>query len=299
MRRALPFTLATTVGACAAAMALALSVPRDLRAQQDQNVFSATTQGVLVDVLVTDHGRPVAGLTSADFEVRDNGILQRVEALRIADQPINTVLALDTSRSTAGSRLRDLKSASHAMLDGLRAADRASVTSFGSAVSLPVAATSDLLAVRRAIDQLLPLGDTFLFDGTYAALASTLQESGRSLVVVCTDGRDTMSWLDPEEVLESARRTNAVVYVVASGTARRWGPLKDLTDATGGALIELTSNADLRPQFQRILDEFRSRYVLTYTPVGVTTAGFHRLDVRVKRGGLTVRARPGYIGGIR
>jgi VWFA-related protein len=159
--------------------------------------------------------------------------------------------------------------------------------------------TADVASVRQAINRLSPHGDTSLFDGTYAALVSTLQETGRSLVVVCTDGRDTTSWLEPDEVLESARRTNAVVYIVATGGARRWGVLKDLADATGGQLMELASSADLRPQFQKILDEFRSRYVLTYTPVGVTRDGFHRLDVRVRRGGLTVKARPGYIGGMK
>ena len=264
--------------------------------QQGGAVFSVATQGVLVDALVTDHGRPVAGLTAADFEIRDNGVLQRADALRVADLPVSAVLALDTSASTAGQRLHDLKDASLALLAGLRQQDHAALTTFGFAVTIPVPLTSDIAAVRSAIDRLVPVGDTALFDGIYAALVSTLQETGRSLVVVCTDGRDTTSWLEPEDVLESARRSNAVVYVVATGSARRWSALKDVADATGGAVIELTASADLRAQFQRILEEFRSRYVLTYTPAGVTPGGFHRLDVRVKRSGLTVKARPGYFG---
>jgi Ca-activated chloride channel family protein len=116
------------------------------------------------------------------------------------------------------------------------------------------------------------------------------------VLVVCPDGYDTWSWLQPDEVLESAKRSNAVIYAVTAADARRSASLKDLTDATGGHMLQVKSSADLRGAFQKILQDFRSRYILAYTPNGVPSGGFHRLDVRVKRRGLTVKARPGYIG---
>ena len=70
--------------------------------------FSSTTLGVRVDVLVTDGRNPVAGLNAADFELRDNGVLQTIEVVDSAEVPINAVLALDTSASTVGQRQRDL-----------------------------------------------------------------------------------------------------------------------------------------------------------------------------------------------
>ena len=98
--------------------------------------------------------------------------------------------------------------------------------------------------------------------------------------------------------------------------------LEQLTGATGGDLLRVDSTDGLRsaferilrsfrsryvlaytrrqpmvtPAFERILRSFRSRYVLAYTPSGVSIGGRHRLDVRVKRRGLSVKARPGYIG---
>jgi VWFA-related protein len=87
-----------------------------------------------------------------------------------------------------------------------------------------------------------------------------------------------------------------VIYAVTAVETRRHSPLKDLTDATGGQLLQITSSADLRGAFQKILRDFRSRYILTYAPAGVPAGGFHRLDVRVRRPGLTVKARPGYVG---
>ena len=213
-----------------------------------------------------------------------------------SDVPVNAVLALDTSASTTGKRQKDLIAASQALLDGLKPADRAALTTFSHAVAPRIALTSDLAAVRAELLRIDPSGETAIMDGVYVALTATLAQPGRSLVVVCTDGYDTSSWLQPEEVLESAKRSNAVIYAVTAAEARRRSPLKDLTDATGGHMLQVASSGDLRGAFQKILQDFRSRYILAYSPQGVPTDGFHRLDVRVKRRGLTVKARPGYIG---
>ena len=122
------------------------------------------------------------------------------------------------------------------------------------------------------------------------------RDRGRSLLIACTDGRDTASWLTEDEVVDAAKRANAVIYALAAERARGWSALRDLADATAGHTVDVTANNDLSREFQRILDEFRSRYVLTFVPAGVRPGGFHRLDVKVRRGGLTVKARPGYIG---
>ena len=261
-----------------------------------QKRFSSGTLGVRVDVLVTDGRSPVGGLTATDFELRDNGVVQKIDLVDTSDIPINAVLALDTSSSTTGKRQKDLVAASQALLDGLKPADRAALTTFSHAVAPRIALTSDLPAVRRELLRIEPDGETAIMDGTYVALTATLAQTGRSLVVVCTDGYDTSSWLQPDEVLESAKRSNAVMYAVTAAAARRRSPLKDLTDATGGHMLQVASSGDLRDAFQKILQDFRSRYILSYSPQGVPLDGFHRLDVRVKRRGLTVKARPGYIG---
>ena len=87
-----------------------------------------------------------------------------------------------------------------------------------------------------------------------------------------------------------------MIYAVTSADARRTSSLEDLTNVTGGEMFRFKSREELRGAFEAILREFRSRYVLAYTPAGVPPGGVHRLDVRVKRRGLTVKARPGYVG---
>ena len=258
--------------------------------------FSSGTLGVRVDVLVTEGNKPVGGLTASDFELRDNGVVQTIELLDASEVPVNAVLALDTSASTAGQRQKDLIAASEALLDGLKPADRAALTTFSHSVFPRLELTTDLAAVRADLRRIIPSGETAIMDGTYVALTATLAQAGRSLVVVCTDGYDTSSWLQPEEVLESAKRSSAVIYAVTAAEARRRSPLKELADATGGHMLTVAAKGDLRGAFQKILQDFRSRYILSYSPQGVPIDGFHRLDVRVKKRGLTVKARPGYVG---
>jgi VWFA-related protein len=265
-------------------------------AQDRPAVFRAGADVVSVDASVQRDRRPVTGLRAADFELRDNGVAQTIEIVDATDVPVNAVLALDTSASTAGKRQADLVVASEALLAGLKPADRAALIIFSHAVAPVVALTSDLDAVRTALRRFEPLGNTAIMDGAYVALTATLAQTGRSLVVVCTDGQDTYSWLRPEEVLESAKRSNAVVYAVTADAVRRHSPLEDLADATGGQVLRIRAGGDLTAAFQKILQDFRSRYILSYSPQGVPADGFHRLDVRVKRGGMTVKARPGYVG---
>ena len=258
--------------------------------------FSSRTLGVRVDVLVMDGGKPVAGLTARDFEVRDNGVLQRVEVVDSADVAINAVLALDTSASIAGRPRTDLIAAGESLLDRLKPTDSAALVTFNHAVASPVSLTGDLPAVRAALRGIQPLGRTSVMDGVYVALASTVDKPGRFLLVVCSDGADTMSWLRPAEVLEAAKRTNAVIYAVTTAAGRRSESLKQLSDATGGQMLQVSSSRDLRPAFERILTEFRSRYVLAYSPEGVAPGGFHRLEITVPHRRGTVKARAGYIG---
>ena len=121
-------------------------------------------------------------------------------------------------------------------------------------------------------------------------------ETSRALQLVFSDGLDTASWLTSTAVLDVAKRADIVVYAVA--TAGGASPfLRDLSAFTGGSLIQIVSSGDLRSTFLRILDEFRHRYLVSYSPRGVTTTGWHRLDVRVRNRRAIVKARPGYLAG--
>jgi VWFA-related protein len=166
---------------------------------------------------------------------------------------------------------------------------------FSHRVRLKEGLTSNLDRLRQALDEVQPAGNTALIDGAYAAMMLGASDIGRDLVILFSDGFDTASWLPASSALESARRADVVVYSVS---ARGPAPfLRDVSELTGGTLFEVDSTKDLRAKFTAILEEFRQRYLVSYSPQGVSRDGWHRLDVRIKGRRAAVKARAGYLAG--
>jgi VWFA-related protein len=258
--------------------------------------FTSSVELVRVDVLVTAGGKPVRGLQASDFDLFDNGVRQTV-SFAAFEQPLNVILALDMSGSVAGARLADLKRASRLVLDGLRDGDRAALVTFSHLVVLAADLTADKSTVESVVDRLVGRGETAVVDGAYAAMVLGEQDAGRSLVMVFSDGLDTASWLTPAAVVSIARRSDVVAYAVSTGGATQ--PfLRDLAETTGGRSMDVSSTNVLSDTFVGILDEFRGRYLLGFTPQGTGHGdGWHRLQVRVKGRRVSVKARPGYQAG--
>jgi hypothetical protein len=241
--------------------------------------FSARTRAVRVDVLATSGGRPVPGLGADDFEVRDNGVVQRVDLVSFDEVPLNLVLALDASDSVSGERLAHLRQAAAAVLRDLRDQDHAALVTFSHAIVIHGGLTRDRPSLEAALSRVEPEGGTAIVDAVQSAIVLGESDAGRAQA----------------ELLKTTRRSDAVIYGVTARASTRL--LRELTDETGGSLLDVASTADLQAAFGTVLDEFRSRYLVSYTPTGVPAAGWHTLDVKVRdRRGVRVKARPGYLG---
>ncbi len=140
-------------------------------------------------------------------------------------------------------------------------------------------------------------------------------------MLIFSDGDDTASWLPGQAVIDVARRNDAVVYSVGlrHGDVQRPGYRVDflsgiqphvpnvpeyllmepflsaLAEETGGKYVDAEQSDRLRETFVRIVTEFRSRYLLTYTPQGVDAGGWHPIEVRLKTKKGKVTARRGYV----
>jgi VWFA-related protein len=283
----------------------------------DQQRFQSGAEGVRVDVLVTARNQPVTGLAAADFEVLDNGIPQTLDAVSIEDVPFSMLLVLDVSESVGG-HLDELKEAAHGALDALQPRDRAALLTFSESVRLQAGWQQERAEVGHAIDAAEAGGGTALFDAAFTALTLRDTDPGRrSLVLLFSDGADSSSWLPESAIRERARRTDAVVYAVAvgeenarpmplmlrsgveltpgfrpSGTPRDF--LSELAELTGGHIYADENIGRLKDRFARIVQEFRTRYLLTYQPQGVDSRGWHTVEVRLKNRRGQVRARRGY-----
>lgn len=262
-----------------------------------QPTFSSRVDGVRVDVLVTDSSRrPLRGLTPQDFTIRDNGVAQQIDIVSFGEIALNVALAFDLSESVAGGRLEQLRAASRALTAELQPADQSGLITFNEIVSLRCALSRDRSCIDRSLAEVAPAGATALVDGVLAAIVAGESDVGRSLLMVFSDGLDTSSFMGTDRVLDMGRRSDVVVYSIASKDARP-DFLETLSEITGGRLHETKRDEELSKAFRAILDEFRHRYLVTYTPKGVPKDGWHTLDVRVNRSGARVKARPGYQGG--
>jgi VWFA-related protein len=262
-----------------------------------QPTFSSRVEGVRVDVLVTDSSRrPLRGLTPQDFVIRDNGVLQEVDIVSFGEISLNVGLAFDLSESVSGERLDQLRVASRSLTMQLLPGDQSSLVTFDRVVSLRCPLSKDQSCTDAALLKTTPNSETALVDGVFAGIAVGESDIGRSLLMVFSDGLDTASWLTADRVLDSARRSDVVAYPIATKGARPEF-LEDLAELTGGRLHEVDRKEDLSATFRAILDEFRHRYLITYTPKGVPKDGWHKLEVRVNRSGARIKARPGYQGG--
>ena len=143
-----------------------------------------------------------------------------------------------------------------------------------------------------------------MHDALYAGLTIGSHSTG-SLLLVFTDGRDTFSWLASGDVLDVVRKTDSLVYVVTTQPAEWQGRVPKVYDPTapflgqlasagGGTVFSLDSMSELERVFLSILAEMKTRYRLYYHPHGVERPGWHDLEVKVRRRGVRVRARPGY-----
>jgi VWFA-related protein len=260
-----------------------------------QATFSSRVEAVRVDVSVTSRGRPVAGLTAADFEVFDNGVRQKVSLVDVEQVPIDLVMALDVSGSVTGDRLDDLRGAAQTALGLLTPEDHAGLLFFNHEITLASGLTGDFAAVRRALDVGFEQGRTALVDAAYAALVQADAGTGRALTIVFSDGVETASWLRAPDVIETGKRLDVVMFGISTGAPKRT-VLDDLADASGGDLIRIESTKELTPTLRTLMEQLRQRYLLTYVPEGVARGGWHRLEVRMKRRGLAVKSRAGYFG---
>ena len=180
------------------------------------------------------------------------------------------------------------------MLDALEPADRAALATFSHVIHRAQPLTHDAAAVRRALDRQIPSGPTVLVDAMFAAIGMTEPGDRRSLLIVFSDGIDTVSWLPPDAVVRAAERSDVVIYAVSTARSRQARPLlPQVTERTGGQLFEVDATA-LASAFTRVLTEFRQRYVLSYTLSSPASEGWHRLNVRLKKRAATVKARSGY-----
>jgi VWFA-related protein len=251
-------------------------------------VFPASAESVYLDVFVTRDGEPVRGLTADDFEVIDGGRRVPADLVPTDESPISAVLVLDTSLSVAGKKLDHLREACTAFSRALAPRDEAVLLTFANAVQLRSAAGPDRAALEQALAQTRAGGRTALFDALFSGLLMAPGLPGRPVLIVFSDGADTVSWTGGSDSLALARQSSTLVYAVGVASDL----LQEVVNATGGRTLS-ESGKGLGSAFLRVLDDLRHRYLLRFDP-GAPAPGWRPLEVKLKHTHADLRYRPGY-----
>lgn len=274
--------------------ALLLALPWPVQVQQP--IFRSGVDGIRVDVLATAERKPIAGLGAGDFELRDNGVPQTITVTPRADLSVRVLLVLDVSSSVQGEKLQTLRAAARALLGALAPGDEAGLTTFHHSVVQRVPPGRDFTGIQEALEQVTTTGNTALHDATLAGLLLGQDDASRSLVIVFSDGADTVSFQPAPLVLETAKAGNVVLYGAWSSRRGRADFLREVAEVSGGRLLEVSDPSSMAGSFVEILREFRQRYLITFTPTGVMSKGWHTLDIRLKIRRGNLRYRRGYFG---
>ena len=307
-------------GRVALALAIVAIAALALRVQtvalDAQEVFRSAVDLVTIQASVRDQkGRIIRGLTSADFEVRDNGQLQPVLELRADLQsPVTIAILVDMSGSMkVGTKIAMVRQVFQSMLVQLRdKVDAVAVYAFDSSLHERVGFTTDMSRLDGALRDFDPFGSTSLYDAAAAtARELAVRPASHRAIIILTDGVDTSSRLSAAEVSGLAGSIDVPVYVVATvpaldhrqmveaaertPLAADGADLRDLATWTGGTTRIRNDTYESSFAASSIIDELRQQYVLAIEAASVRE--WRRLDVRVKNSSAKVKARSGYFGG--
>jgi Ca-activated chloride channel family protein len=306
-----------------AALAVLLTAPaRGQDQTQQPPVFRAGVETVAIYATVLDrYGEMVLTLTRDDFEVLDNGQVQPLTTFVRGLQPITAMLLLDMSASM-GLNLDLARAAAEQFVIRMLPGDRVAFGTFSDRVQLGKEFLGDRDRLLNAIREHPHIGNpTRLWD----ALAQTMTElqpvGGRRIIVVMSDGYDTLSELQFEQVMARARTEELMIYVVEFQTTPQaamaevplaptaaWvfggtgpggrrgiaGGLRQLAEQTGGGYFRLNQFDDINTTFTRVMQELHYQYILGFAPRRAD-GRVHQLETRVKRDNVLIRARRSYL----
>ena len=274
---------------------------------------TAELQQLYVTV-TADGSRRVLDLGEDDFAVIDNGDRQEIVTFARGDVRLTAAILIDSSVSMKGERLRYALRGATAFTGGIREIDDASILLFSDRLLHATPFSHDAEVLASGLGAVKAAGGTALNDHLYLALKRLEHQQGRRVIVLLSDGIDSHSALRMRDVVWLARRSRALIFWLRTdprseaqksrssawkspaGYRAEYEQLTRTVLETGGRIVTLNRIQDAETAFKDILRELREQYVLGYYPtVSRGDGSWHRVTVRVRRSGLQVRTRGGYV----
>ena len=246
------------------------------------NVFSTVTNS---------GGAPVSTLKQEDFQIFEDGKPQKIAVFqRESELPLSIVIAVDCSLSTRNSQRLELESARRFAHAILRPIDGVSLFQFSEVVDQLTPFTADIRTIDKGISRVHTGAATALYDTLYLGSEALLDRRGRKVMVVITDGGDTVSKTTYQEAVREAQQAEVILYSIIivpieSNAGRDIGgehALIQLSRDTGGKYFYASSLDQLDSAFRQISDELRTQYLIAYYPnQRLSDSEFRRIEVKV------------------
>ncbi len=307
MTRALGLAIATSVF-----LGIQTIAGQDPVAGLQNKTFRSSVDVIAMNVTVTDpERRYVTDLDRRDFQIFEDGRPQLMTFFQKRSLPLALALLMDTSASME-ENLAVAQQAAAGFVRELGPADVASIIDFDTRVQVRQDFTTDRVALETAIHRTTADGATALYTAVYIALKELnktirdepLGDSRRRAIVLLSDGEDTASVVEFDEVLDLAARSDIAIYAIGLlGREMPFGrrsneaqfTLRRLAEQTGGRAFFPVDARELASIYGAIKAELSSQYFVAYESNNTRRDGhFRRIAVRVTRAGAVARARPGY-----
>lgn len=272
--------------------------------------FRSGVDLVRLPVVVTGRdGLLVRGLPASAFEIREDGVPQAVAAFAEGAPgdavPLHLGLLFDKSVSMEKD-LRDAAGAAVQFVSALEEARDVTLVNFDGSLRVSRFEPPSYPRLFERLREQKAEGMTALHDAIGNYLQSTSTRPGQHVLVLYTDGHDSVSRLSYGQVLDLVRDSNAIIYVVGYVQAmtqadrmRAEMQLRAYARESGGDVLFPASSKELHPFYARILDELGSRYTIGYVPTNSRVDGkFRKVEVRLAdpaHRGAKIRTRAGYM----
>jgi Ca-activated chloride channel family protein len=268
-----------------------------LAQNQDQAVIRVDVNLVLVDATVkTKAGQIMADLNKNAFELREDGVAQKIEVFGRDELPINVALVLDLSDSI-GPFLGPLRDAANTALAALKPEDEVALFTFSTEAELRVPFTSDKTKIAQQIDAFQTGGATNINDGIFVAakyLLNTPPKGRRVIILISDDVGTSAGGQGTRDIVTETIAADAALYnlkipgynppgtLFAAGLVPGLVNIRRVTDQTGGEIFEVQDVAHLDATFRALIHRIKTRYTLGYyTNATGATGKPHKLDVRL------------------
>lgn len=229
-----------------------------------------STNDVSAAVIVTDrYGRFITGLKRADFAVREDGIVQKIDRFDSTEAPFNVALLIDTSRSTQ-NKLSAIRKAAQTFIKQLQPNDRVMIATFDERVTFISDFTNNRAELERAIKSVKTSYMTSLYDAIYLTITEKMNRiQGRKAIVVLSDGVDTASRRATfDSVLELIATTGIISYAIQYETRNDGGRINRPIFLPNGGASSFVSNFSNRALSGATPDsEPETRQPLVNTPL--------------------------------